>query len=59
MSTREYRLTSMQDPTDEMLQEIMQQVAESARESSAKAISIHEQKLAELIKRKNERKATA
>lgn len=29
-----YRLTSMEEPTDEMLQAIMEQVAESARESS-------------------------
>ena len=31
---RSYRLTSMEEPTDEMLQAIMEQVAESARESS-------------------------
>lgn len=29
-----YRLTSMEEPTDEMLHAIMEQVAESARESS-------------------------
>ena len=37
MSTQElhsYRLTSMEEPTDEMLQAIMQQVADSARKSS-------------------------
>ena len=28
---RSYRLTSMEEPTDEMLQAIMEQVAESAR----------------------------
>ena len=37
MSTQElhsYRLTSLEEPTDEMLQAIMQQVADSARKSS-------------------------
>ena len=33
---RAYRLTSMQDPTDEMLHAIMEQVGESARRSTAK-----------------------
>ncbi len=32
-----YRLSSMEEPTDEMLHELMSQVAESARESSANA----------------------
>lgn len=31
-----YRLTSLEDPTDEMLQAIMEQFAESARRSTAK-----------------------
>ena len=31
-----YRLSSLQDPTDEMLYAIMEQVAESARRSTAK-----------------------
>ena len=33
---RSYRLTSMEEPTDEMLQAIMEQVAASARRSTAK-----------------------
>lgn len=33
---RSYRLTSMEEPSDEMLQAIMEQVAESARRSTAK-----------------------
>ena len=33
---RSYRLTAMEEPTDEMLQAIMEQVAESARRSTAK-----------------------
>ena len=32
-----YRLSSLEEPTDEMLQAIMEQVAESARRSSEKA----------------------
>ena len=32
-----YRLTSMEEPTDEMLQALMEDVAKAARESSAKA----------------------
>lgn len=32
-----YRLSSMEEPTDEMLHAIMEQVAESARRSSEKA----------------------
>ena len=34
---KKYRLTSMEEPTDEMLQELMEDVARAARESSAKA----------------------
>ena len=33
---RSYRLSSLQEPTDEMLHAIMEQVAESARRSTAK-----------------------
>lgn len=32
-----YRLSSLEEPTDEMLRAIMEQVAEFARQSSAKA----------------------
>lgn len=34
---RQYRLTSPEEPTDEMLQELMEEVAKAARESSARA----------------------
>lgn len=34
---KKYRLTSMEEPTDEMLQELMEGVAKAARDSSAKA----------------------
>ena len=35
--SRKYRLNSMEEPTDEMLRELMEDVAKAARESSAKA----------------------
>ena len=35
--SKKYRLTSMEEPTDEMLQELMEEVAKAARESSARA----------------------
>ena len=35
--SRKYRLNSMEEPTDEMLQELMEDVAKAAQESSAKA----------------------
>ena len=35
--SKKYRLTSMEEPTDEMLQELMEDVAKAARESSARA----------------------
>ena len=34
---KKYRLTSTEEPTDEMLQALMEDVAKAARESSAKA----------------------
>ena len=34
---KRYRLTSTEEPTDEMLQALMEDVAQAARESSAKA----------------------
>ena len=35
--SKKYRLNSMEEPTDEMLQELIEDVAKAARESSAKA----------------------
>ena len=35
--SKKYRLNSMEEPTDEMLQELMEDVAKAARESSARA----------------------
>ncbi len=34
---KQYRLTSLEEPTDEMLQALMEDVAEEARKSSARA----------------------
>jgi polyhydroxyalkanoate synthesis regulator phasin len=34
---KKYRLTSMEESTDEMLQDLMEDVAKAARESTAKA----------------------
>ncbi|MDO4993503.1 MAG: hypothetical protein Q4E32_00710 [Bacteroidales bacterium] len=36
-ANKKYRLTSLEEPTDEMLHELMEGVAEAARTSSAKA----------------------
>ena len=36
-TNNKYRLTSMEEPTDEMLQALMEDVAVAARESSARA----------------------
>ena len=45
---RSYRLTSMEEPTDEMLHAIMEKVAAAARKSSARAAEIHRKRLAEI-----------
>ena len=57
MDIRNYRLTSLEEPTDEMLHELMRQVAESARQSTAKANKVLQDKLEEtkeLIRRRRE-----
>ena len=43
---RSYRLTSMEEPTDEMLHAIMEKVAESARQSTARVAEQHHRRLA-------------
>lgn len=45
---RSYRLTSMEEPTDEMLHAIMEKVAESARRSTSLANAIIRQRLASI-----------
>ena len=42
---KKYRLTSMEEPTDEMLLALMEDVAEAARESSARAKAEHLRRL--------------
>lgn len=50
MSIKDYRLTSMEEPTDAMLYELMRQVKQSACESSANAQRVLEQKMQDTIK---------
>ena len=45
--SKKYRLNSMEEPTDEMLQELMEDVAKAARESSAKAEAELQRRLSE------------
>ena len=51
MSIREYRLTSMEEPSDEILHQLMEQVAESARQSSANAKRVLQEKMQEFFLR--------
>ena len=37
MGIKDYRLTSMEEPSDEILHELMEQVADSARKSAENA----------------------
>lgn len=45
MSIKDYRLTSMEEPSDEILYELMGQVAESARKSSDRASHVLQAKM--------------
>ena len=45
---KKYRLNSMQEPTDEMLQALMEDVAKAARESSAKAEAEKQRRFSEI-----------
>ena len=58
---KKYRLTSMEEPTDEMLQELMEDVAKAARESSVRAEEEKRRRLSEtaliISKRRLEREA--
>lgn len=49
MSIKEYRLTSMEEPTDAMLHELMYQVACAAKQSSYNAKQVLKQKMQETI----------
>ena len=56
---KKYRLTSMEEPTDEMLQELMEDMAKAARESSARAKAELRRRLSEtariIAKRRSKR----
>ena len=61
--SKKYRLNSMEDPTDEMLQELMEDVAKAARESSARAEAELQRRMSEtahiIASRRSQRKAIA
>ena len=60
---KKYRLTSMDEPTDEILQELMEDVAKAARESCARAEEEKKRRLLEtaliICKRRLEREMIA
>ncbi len=47
---KKYRLNSTEEPTDEMLQALMEDVAKAARESSAKAEAEKRRRLSEVAR---------
>ena len=53
---KKYRLTSTEEPTDEMLQELMEDVARAARESSAKAEEAKQKMMEDAFRLMNERR---
>lgn len=56
---KQYRLTSTEEPTDEMLQALMEDVAQTARESSAKAEAEKKRRLQAVAKEIEEWKSRA
>ena len=46
---KKYRLTSMEEPTDEMLQALMEDVAKAARKSSARAEAEKQRRFSEVL----------
>lgn len=54
-----YRLTSLEEPTDEMLHAIMEKVVASVRESTERVKRQHRLRLNEISARKSQRKAAA
>lgn len=56
---KQYRLTSNEEPTDEMLQALMEEVSLAARESSAKAEAEKQRRLQAVVKEIEEWKSTA
>lgn len=55
---KRYRLTSNEEPTDEMLQALMEDLAQAARESSAKAEAEKKRRLQAVAKEIEEWKRT-
>lgn len=55
---RSYRLTSMEEPTDEMLHAIMEKVAVAARESSSRAENAKRRMMAETVAKIRRNRAT-
>ena len=57
---KKYRLNSMEEPTDEMLQELMEDVAKAAKESSARAEAELQRRMSEtahiIASRRSQRK---
>ena len=47
---KKYRLTSMEELTDEMLHALMEDVAKAARESSAKAKAEKQRRFSEVVR---------
>ena len=56
---KRYRLTSNEEPTDEMLHALMEDVAQAARESSAKAEAEKKRRLQAVAKEIEEWKSSA
>ena len=56
---KRYRLTSTEEPSDEMLQALMEDVAKAARESSAKAEAEKRRRLQAVAEEIEEWKSTA
>ena len=56
---RSYRLTSLEEPTDEMLHAIMEKVADAARKSTARAEEAKRRMLAETARRIKQNRAVA
>ena len=55
---RSYRLTSMDEPTDEMLHAIMEKVSVAVRDSSARVAEKHHQRLVEIRNKINQNKSS-
>lgn len=50
-----YRLTSMEEPTDELLHALMEKVAEDIRETTKRVQNIHHKRLSDIAAKKGNR----